>query len=405
MNFLTFFTVFKKRGYRLLFLTVLAMFFVKQALASPVIFSETFDTDVNSTTEFENTYEDFLFTSSEDLIKVVNGAVEMSPLDQRLDILKVTDGFPGDVIISADIGSKDIGEPGFYNVGLYIGWNIFLFHPGLGGGAFRIEGPAGRSNANMGFTPATDVLHHMEVRINADTGVFDITVTDGNNSNNVYTTSLTNRASVGGIIGFHGDGFSIGVGIYDNLIVQSETVVPEPTTIVIDIKPKHCPNILRIKHEDGDSGSADNSKSSDDKKGGLKVAILGTQDFDVRTIDVTTLSINGVTPVKSKFKDVTAPSALEPCDCERLPKDTYEDLILKFNRQDIIASLGTVQDGDAIELVLMGNLLEEHGSTAIEGKDCVLIGVRGDGNSGSGHKKKKNKKKHHGSDDDSSSGD
>ena len=399
MNFLAFFTVFKKRGYRLLFLTVLAMFFVKQALATSVIFSETFDTDVSSTTELENTYQDFLFTSSEDLIKVVNGVVEMSPLNQHLDILKVTDGLPGDVfisadtagdvIISADIGGKDIGEPGFYNVGLNIGWNTLLFHPGFGGGAFRIEGPFGHSNQNMGFTPATDVLHHMEVRINADTGVFDITVTDGNDSNNVYTTSFTHtisptsRTSVVGIIGFHGAGgsSSIGVGIYDNLIVQSETVVPEPTTVVIDIKPKHCPNILKMKHEDGDSGSVDNSKSSDDKKGNLKVAILGTQDFDVRTIDVTTLSINGVTPVKSKFKDVTAPSALEPCDCERLPKDTYEDLKLKFNRQDIIASLGTVQNGETIELVLTGNLLEEHGSTAIEGKDCVLIDVRGDGSS------------------------
>ena len=75
---------------------------------------------------------------------------------------------------------------------------------------------------------------------------------------------------------------------------------------------------------------------------------------------------------------------------------------MKFNRQDIIATLGTVQDGDAIELTLAGNLLEAHGGGDIEGKDCVLIDARGDGNSGSGHKKKK--KHHHGSDDDSRSG-
>ncbi len=169
--------------------------------------------------------------------------------------------------------------------------------------------------------------------------------------------------------------------------------------IAVDIKPKHCPNKLKIKNDD-DSSSDDGSSGG--KKGNLKVAILGTQEFDVTTIDIATVSINGVAPVKSKIKDVTAPSALEPCDCEKLPKDTYEDLELKFNRQDIIASLGTVQDGDEIELTLTGNLLD---GTAIEGIDCVLVEDKGDDDdSGSGHKKKK-KRKHHGSDDDSSSDD
>jgi hypothetical protein len=127
----------------------------------------------------------------------------------------------------------------------------------------------------------------------------------------------------------------------------------------IDIKPRHCPNILKKKGK---------------KKGGLKVAILGTQDFDVTTIDVATLNINGVTPVKTKFKDVTSPAfKTEPCDCEKLSKDTYEDLELKLNSQDIIATLGAVQDGDIIELTFTGNLLD---GTPIVGKDCVLIKVK-----------------------------
>ncbi len=162
--------------------------------------------------------------------------------------------------------------------------------------------------------------------------------------------------------------------------------------LAIDINPRHCPNILKVKNkgkDDDGSGSSDDG-SSGGKKGNLKVAILGTQDFDVRTIDVATLCINGVTPVKSKIKDVTAPSALEPCDCEKLPKDTYEDLELKFNRQDIIATLGTIQDGDIIALTLTGNLL---GGSTFAGKDCIVIKIKGkkggssDDDSSSGHKK------------------
>jgi hypothetical protein len=151
------------------------------------------------------------------------------------------------------------------------------------------------------------------------------------------------------------------------------------TIIELDIKPQVCPNQLNTKN-----------------KGDLPVAILGTNDFDVSTIDIDTISFNGVSPVKSKskFEDVTAPAALELPDCEILPPDTYEDLVLKFNTQEVVATLGEVQDGDIIELTLTGNLLESAGGTAIEGKDCVLIKNKGIGNrsyngNGSSHKKKK----------------
>ncbi len=121
----------------------------------------------------------------------------------------------------------------------------------------------------------------------------------------------------------------------------------------IDIKPQSCPNPLNIK-----------------SKGVLPVAILGTPDFDVNTIDVNSITLNGVTPIRSAYEDVTAPSELEPCGCESLGPDSFEDLVLKFDKQAIIATLGTVQDGDIRELALTGNLLD---GTVIEGKDCVVI--------------------------------
>ncbi len=139
--------------------------------------------------------------------------------------------------------------------------------------------------------------------------------------------------------------------------------------IAIDIDPKHCPNKLKIKDDEGSS----DDDSSGGRKGDLKVAIPGTQGFDVNTIDITTLNINGVAPVKTKIKDVTAPLAVEPCECEVLKKDNIDDLELKFNSQAIIATLGTVQNGDVIPVTLTGNLL---GGAAIEGKDCVLIEIK-----------------------------
>ena len=122
----------------------------------------------------------------------------------------------------------------------------------------------------------------------------------------------------------------------------------------IDIKPQSCPNPLNIK-----------------SKGVLPVAILGTVDFNVSSIDITTLKLNGETPVKNSIEDVTAPSELEPCGCEELDPDSFEDLVLKFDKQAIIETLGEgVQNGDEIELTLTGDLLD---GTAIVGIDCVVI--------------------------------
>jgi len=149
------------------------------------------------------------------------------------------------------------------------------------------------------------------------------------------------------------------------------------TIIALDIKPKHCPNKLYVM-----------------KQGILKVAIPGTETSNVRDIERDTIRLEDVKPVKTRFKYVTAPSALEPCDCEVFPADTYEDLVLYFKKKDIVDTLGDVLDGDEIPLTLIGKLTD--GVTEIEGSDCVLIEDKGDDNSsddGSGHKKNWKKKK------------
>lgn len=125
--------------------------------------------------------------------------------------------------------------------------------------------------------------------------------------------------------------------------------------IDLDIKPQSCPNPLNTK-----------------SKGVLPVAVLGTTDLDVNDIDVSTVQLNGVAPLRSSIEDAATPvsNRQDVCDCTTDGADGFADLSLKFDTQDIVASLGAVNDGDVVQLTLTGNLND---GTAIEGVDCVVI--------------------------------
>ena len=138
----------------------------------------------------------------------------------------LTDGFAGAFEVSALVGADD--SNGSFNVGLTVGENNIVFHPGHGGGAFRVEGPGGFGNTNMGFTPANDVLHLLTV-IGDGAGNFDVTLVDGDNLANVFTASFFNPGSVGGDVGFRRAGPDSGVGLYDNFVF----ITPEPATVVL----------------------------------------------------------------------------------------------------------------------------------------------------------------------------
>ena len=128
--------------------------------------------------------------------------------------------------------------------------------------------------------------------------------------------------------------------------------------VAIDIKPGSCPNPLNTKD-----------------KGVLPVAVLGSAEHDVSTIDVASIRLEDVAPIRSNYEDVSAPvpDSNDECECTTEGPDGYLDLVLKFNTQDIIASLGEVNDGDELQLNLTGALAEVLGGTPIEGQDCVLI--------------------------------
>jgi hypothetical protein len=130
-----------------------------------------------------------------------------------------------------------------------------------------------------------------------------------------------------------------------------------PISVAVDIKPTSCPNPLNLK-----------------SKGMLPVAILGTEDFDVNTIDIASIRLEGVASFRSSFEDVATP-VLDgnECDCNTAGPDGYADLTLKFDTEEIVGALGDVNDGDAVPLTLTGVLDEEHCGTPIIGSDCIAV--------------------------------
>lgn len=97
------------------------------------------------------------------------------------------------------------------------------------------------------------------------------------------------------------------------------------------IKPGSCPNSLNAVNQSGHG------------KAVLPAAILGTADFDVHDIDPTTITLNGVSPIRWNYNDVGTPVNKDgdSCACTDSGSDGFEDLTLKFDRYTIVSSLNT----------------------------------------------------------------
>ncbi len=145
----------------------------------------------------------------------------------------------------------------------------------------------------------------------------------------------------------------------------------------VDIKPGSCPNPFNPK-----------------SKGRVPIAIVGTGDVDLTTIDLATFELtpeggDPVSPVDAEMIDSTQPGDYNPEDCydcfnaddyltdtdgDGIP-DTYlgdgiDDLVLYFDTQELAAALSGAEKGACIELTLTGETLS---GEPIEGSDSVLM--------------------------------
>ena len=142
---------------------------------------------------------------------------------------------------------------------------------------------------------------------------------------------------------------------YINILAATE-IPPPIIEVAIDIKPQSCPNPLNVNN-----------------KGLLPVAILGSEDFDVGMIDVATIRLEGVAPIRSSYEDVAAPVIDgQECECTTEGPDGYLDLTLKFRTQDIVDALGEVVNGEVLVLTLTGELSDE---MPIVGEDCIRVKI------------------------------
>jgi hypothetical protein len=158
---------------------------------------------------------------------------------------------------------------------------------------------------------------------------------------------------VGGGVGFialydgDGDIYAVVNGFIDLGAVELFPVEPSEVEVVVDIKP----------------GSTDNPFNVD-AKGVLPVVVAGSAEFDVRTIDVATLRLAGVAPLRYAVADVIVGAY------EAVGRDGFMDLVLHFNSQSIAAALGPVTNGEILTLVLTGALKD---GTPLRGEDSIKV--------------------------------
>jgi hypothetical protein len=173
----------------------------------------------------------------------------------------------------------------------------------------------------------------------------------------------------------------LAVGWYINILNAVEIPVG-PIEVAFDIKPTSCPNPFNMKifdliedpiGDDKGHGNGNDKKKEHPVKGGvLPVAILGTGNFDVTTIDPETILLEGIAPVRWCLEDVATPyDGAEECGCTRLGPDGYMDLTLKFVKAEVAAFLGIdVVNNQVIPLTIAGNLYD---GREFEGVDCIRI--------------------------------
>jgi subtilisin-like proprotein convertase family protein len=139
-------------------------------------------------------------------------------------------------------------------------------------------------------------------------------------------------------------------------------VVPCEIELSLDIKPGSCPNSFNARNF-----------------GVLPTAILGTQDFDVSQVDVSTLVISradgvggSAGAIRTDVEDVGTPFEGELCDCHEIEGDGFLDLTIKFGSQEVAEALelGSVPSDTQVELCVSGMLLD---GTAFVACDCVRI--------------------------------
>jgi hypothetical protein len=154
-------------------------------------------------------------------------------------------------------------------------------------------------------------------------------------------------------------------------------LTPEAVAVAVDIKPGMCPNRFRIRHEPdrspGHSGMATG--------GVFSVGVLGSNMIDVLQIDPSSITLAGVPAIRWKVRDrirldceSRGHDHSDVCLCTCRMADGFDDLLLVFRTEQVVAALGDVEPGDVRVVQLTGEMFD---GTIIEGSDCVVMSHSG----------------------------
>lgn len=131
--------------------------------------------------------------------------------------------------------------------------------------------------------------------------------------------------------------------------------------VPFDVKPCRCPNPLNVLTQVI-----------------LTAAILGTDDFNVDKIKEDSILLEGVAPMLHEVRDMATPyeAVPEECDdCTSKGPDGIEDLLLRFDAEEVLATLGNVsEEKDCIRLTIYGELYDRK---TFVGEDMVQIIYKG----------------------------
>ncbi|MCH7548685.1 MAG: T9SS type A sorting domain-containing protein [Candidatus Krumholzibacteriota bacterium] len=174
---------------------------------------------------------------------------------------------------------------------------------------------------------------------------------------NLITIDLTTGA--GTAVGPFGGGLRIsGLASF----VASDVVVAN-----LDIKPGSCPNPFNRALANTEPG-ADLIK-----QGVLPVAVVGSESFDVRQIDRSSIRLEGVAPlpIDGGISDVAKlVDDNSDCACTRKKRDGFDDLTAKFSAVDIAAAITIGEPGEELVLTLTGLLMD---GTPFVARDCITF--------------------------------
>jgi hypothetical protein len=145
------------------------------------------------------------------------------------------------------------------------------------------------------------------------------------------------------------------------LTIDSSTGAFRQPNVGVDVKPGSRQNVINTVSE-----------------GVTTVAILGYDYLDVTQIDPTSIRLEGKEGLRWSIEDVAAPYdnayAIESWEVlDPNGPDGFDDLVMKFDTQEIAETLAGIEDGASTKVWLTGNLLEEYDGQVIQGYDMVRV--------------------------------